>query len=328
MIVVMVNKIKIITVGAATLDTFLLGEVMRAKRDVRTHDYVEQFPLGEKMEVEDVVFSTGGGASNAAVTFTRQGLPTSFVCKIGDDLPGREVSQALRTEKVDTSRVAVDLDGTTGYSTILLAPTGERSILVYRGVSEELKLSDLKLSKLEADWLYISSLAGNLKLLEAILKAAGDKQIKVALNPGGRDLAKAKTLRKLLDKVTVLILNRQEFTDLFGGSAESALQTASGKVDYAVMTDGAKGSWLVHQSRLYQAGMYRNVKVVDRTGAGDAFGSGLVASLVQSATVEDAITFASANSTSVVGQIGAKAGILHGRKRLKSLPIQITNFGP
>ena len=167
---------KITAIGAATLDTFLIGKALRAKRDVRTHDYVTQFPLGEKIEIDQVVFSTGGGASNAAVTFARQGLNSKYVGKIGDDLPGREILAALRSEKVNTHDVAVDLDGATGYSTILLAPRGERTILVYRGASEDLNAADLKLSKLDSDWVYLSSLAGNLSLLAKILTNAKEKK--------------------------------------------------------------------------------------------------------------------------------------------------------
>ena len=321
-------KVQITAIGAATLDTFLIGEAMRARRDVRTHDYVAQFPLGEKLEVEDVIFSTGGGASNAAVTFARQGLKAKFVGQIGDDLPGREIIAALRTEGVDISDIAVDLEATTGYSTILLTPSGERTILVYRGAAEELAMADIKLGKWEGEWLYMSSLAGNLSLLAGILKYAKQKKITVAFNPGGRDLAKAKELRKLLSSVTVLILNQDELVDLFGGSSEQALHAASTLCPYVVMTDGPKGSWLVHASQLYHAGMYKDVKVKDRTGAGDAFGSGLVAALAQSKSVEEALTLAAANATSVVSQIGAKVGILHAGAKLKTLKIRITDFGP
>src|SRR3990167_6248055 len=99
------SHIKIATLGAATLDVFLLGKVLHAKRDVRSHEYVEQFPMGAKLELDDVVFSTGGGGTNAAVTFARQGLDTAVMAKIGDDLAGREILQSLQNEAIRTGRL-------------------------------------------------------------------------------------------------------------------------------------------------------------------------------------------------------------------------------
>src|SRR5688572_27529032 len=105
----MAGQIKIVTVGAATFDTFLCGEELRAKRDVRSHDYVEQFPLGAKVEVDNLEFSTGGGATNAAVTFARQGFGVSVVAKIGDDVAGHEILSSLNSEGIKTDRIKVDL---------------------------------------------------------------------------------------------------------------------------------------------------------------------------------------------------------------------------
>jgi len=117
-------NIKILTFGAATQDVFLTGKALHARRDVRSRDYVEQFPLGAKIDVEHVYFDTGGGATNAAVTFARQGLHAGFVGKIGHDPAGVEVMRVLRREGVATDRVVHDPKLNTGYSTLLVAPTG------------------------------------------------------------------------------------------------------------------------------------------------------------------------------------------------------------
>jgi ribokinase len=69
--------------------------------------------------------------------------------------------------------------------------------------------------------------------------------------------------------------------------------------------------------------MYDDVPVVDRTGAGDAFSSGFTAMVAAGKSMEEAITFASANSTSVVSKIGAKAGILTHGTPLHSMSILI-----
>src|ERR1700759_377280 len=101
-------NVKILTFGAATQDVFLTGKALHARRDVRSRDYVEQFPLGAKVEVENVYFDTGGGAANAAVTLARQGLDVSYIGKMGHDPAGAEVIRALRREGVATERVVYD----------------------------------------------------------------------------------------------------------------------------------------------------------------------------------------------------------------------------
>lgn len=305
------TDIKIITFGAAVQDVFLMGKALQAKRDVRSHNYIEQFPLGAKVEIDEVHFDTGGGATNAAVTFARQGFKVAFAGKVGRDPAGAEVLRVLHREGVSTEHVVYDGKLSTSFSTLLVAPNGERTILNYRGASHDLQTKEFPLGQMKADWIYVSSLAGNLNLLTAILKHAHKEGVKVALNPGARELAAASKLRKLLPYLEVLIANRDEMAVLFGASEPKEIMAkAFGVCPFIVMTDGAEGVYATDSLRVYQAGQYQKVRVVDRTGSGDAFGSGFVAALAKSGRIEDAITLGSANATSVVQSVGAKSGIL------------------
>jgi len=313
---------KVITVGTATLDVFLTGENFHAKRDVRTHDYIEQFPLGEKVEVDDVIFSTGGDATNAAVTFARHGYHAAFMGKIGDDLPGREVLAALRNEGIRTSLIAVDTDGRTDYSTLLLAPSGERTVLVFHGLSRELKSSDFDLGEIKGDLLYITSMGGNFSFLESVLKSAKKSNMQVVYNPGKKEISQGARLKPLLEFVDILSANREEMEKLFGkDEPESLLKKAAKSCPTVLLSNGAYGSWATDGEKLYHAGIYKDVKVIDRTGAGDAFGSGFTAALLAGKSMTEALIFASANSTSVVQYIGAKPGILKASAKLKSMKI-------
>lgn len=317
---------KVLTFGAATQDVFLSGKALHARRDVRTRDYVEQFPLGAKINVENIVFDTGGGATNAAVTFARQGLQVGYVGKIGHDPAGTEVIRVLRREGVSTDRVVTDPKLNTGYSTLLVTSTGERTILTHRGASHELGAKDIAIRTLEADWFYISSLAGNMDLLGKLLKHANQHQIQVAIDPGTAELAQTKKMRALLPLITVLKANSEELRQLFGGEdLRETVVRAEGVCPYVVGTNGSAGAYAAVAGRLYQAGAYQKVKAVDRTGAGDAFGSGFVAALAKGLPIEDALTLASANATSVVTKFGAKTGILT-THRLKRMKLKITSL--
>jgi len=319
-------NVKILTFGAATQDVFLTGKALHARRDVRTRDYVEQFALGAKIDVDQIFFDTGGGATNAAVTFARQGLDAGYIGKIGHDPAGAEVVRALRREGVDISRLVYDTKLSTGYSTILLAPNGERTILTHRGAGSTLSHKDIPIRTLEADWFYITSLAGNLDLLGRLLKHANNHGIQVALDPGNAELAQTKNLRALLPLVTVIKANAQELRTLFGGDdLRDTVVRAADVCPYVVGTNGPLGAYASAAGKLYQAGQYQKVNPVDRLGAGDAFGSGFVSALAKGLPIEDALNHASANATSVVAQIGAKTGILK-TQRVKRMKLKISQL--
>ena len=324
--VMSIITVSILSIGAATQDVFLSGKALHGRRDVRTRDYVEQFPLGAKVDIEKVVFETGGGATNAAVTFARQGLQSGYVGKVGHDPAGTEITRVLRKEGVTVDRMVTDGKLTTGYSAIMLSASGERTILSHRGASSELKSKEVAIRTIEADWFYITSLAGNFDLLSKLLKHANLHGIQVAIDPGAMELAQPKKLKSLLPLVTVLKCNAQELRQLFGGSdvRETVLKAAHA-CPYVIGTDGPAGAYAAVSGKLYQAGQYQKVKVIDRTGAGDAFGSGFVAALAKGAGIEDALTLASANATSVVTQVGAKPGILR-TTRVKRMKLKVSSL--
>ena len=93
-----------------------------------------------------------------------------------------------------------------------------------------------------------------------------------------------------------------------------------------IVSDGPNGAVATDGVSVVWAGMYEDVPVVDRTGGGDAFGSGFLSYYAQGKSLKDSIIFASANSTSVVTKIGAKEGILHHGVELHDMPIEEKEF--
>jgi len=318
--------IKIISIGAAVQDVILRGRIFEPHRD-EDGDKVNEFELGSKNEVEAITHSTGGGATNASVTFARQGLRSFYMGKIGDDTPGKVVLETLRQDNVDTSLVGYNKDLGTGFSAILLSPGGERTVLTYRGASSQYHLKESDFFNQTADWIYISSLSGDVEALKTIVKYAQKNDIKIAMNPGKGELKAKKLLKELLPAVAILSLNKEEMAELFSGETAKDLVTAAAKqVPLVLLTDGPKGSYACDGTKIYKAGIYEDVPVIDRLGAGDAFNSGFVAAIAQGWTVERALTLASANSTGVVSQIGSKAGILHANAKLHDMEIKVTEL--
>ena len=299
----------VITIGSATRDVFLVSDnfkILRSKKS-KTGAF-ECVSLGSKIEVDQMVLTTGGGATNAAATFASLGLKTDTIARIGDDSPGRGLIDELKQHKIKTNLINVVKGGETAYSVILTASTGERTILVHRGVSANFSANDIPWSKLKTNWLYLTSLGGNLALVKKIIKTAYQKNIQVAYNPGMKELAKGqKAFAAFLPMLSVLIMNREE-AEVLGLDKKATKHNL-----ILVITDGAKGSnvFLGDEHWFAKAG---KSKVVSRTGAGDAYGSGFVASLIKNDDIPKAMQVGTLNAQSVIASIGAKSGIL------KSIP--------
>jgi sugar/nucleoside kinase (ribokinase family) len=318
---------KLLAIGAAVQDVFLSHSDEFTPVVENPHESFMKLELGAKADVNNITFSTGGGATNAAVTFARQGLHSQFMGTIGHDPAGLAVLNDLDQEGVDTTHVSYTNKYNTGYSVLLLAPSGERTILTYRGASTHYDAANFDLRDCQADWLYVSSMAGSMEALDKIFTQAHELGIKIMFNPGKGELSQPKKLKALLEDVNVLSVNREEMqTIVEGQELEELARHAMHYVPVVIVSDGPNGVVSTDGKTIVRAGMYEDVPVIDRTGAGDAFGSGFLSQWAQGKSLKESIVFASANSTSVVTEIGAKVGILSADARLHEMPLSEKPF--
>jgi len=281
--------------------------------------------LGDKIEIEEIVHATGGGATNAAVTFARLGLSTSAICRVGDDAAGREIVADLEREGVDASLVVHDQKGATGYSTLLTASTGERTALVYRGVAGAFVAKDIPLKACATRWLYITSLGGNVPLVARLVAYAHECGMHVAWNPGKKEIsAGLARMKPLLSNIHAFILNREEAEALTGKKTVNDIcKELAVPGNVITVTDGPKGAY-AHRNGVTIFSPGTGAKARSQTGAGDAFGSGFVASMIRSEHLKNALATGILNAESVIRKVGAKAGILKRwptKKQLESMKI-------
>ncbi len=301
---------QVLCVGKAAQDVFLRDDEFDPKLEGKvayTH-----LPLGAKLDISELVFSTGGNATNVAVTLARQGIHASYMWALGHDPASVASLAALDSEGVDTSHTVQHDDLAASYSTVLIAMTGERTILNFPGTLPSTSDVERLLEQVDTpDWVYPTSV-GSLATLSAIVDWAEKKGVKVMLNPAGTEIADPAKLRGLLESVEVLCLNKEEMQALVeGDDIETLVRHGLHYCPVVIVSDGPQGVCASDGKTIVRAGMYEDVPVVDRTGAGDAFASGFLSQWLRGKGLKESVIFASANSTSVVGTIGAKAGILH-----------------
>ncbi|KKR10338.1 MAG: PfkB family kinase, nonfunctional [Parcubacteria group bacterium GW2011_GWA2_39_18] len=306
----------IISIGTATRDMFCIGTPFV---EVESEKFKTLKGLclsyGSKVELPNVLFTTGGAGTNAAVAFARAGFKTACLSRIGSDPGGNAILDELEKEGVDSKYFQIDKEKFTAYSIIFLTSEGERTILSYKGAGEHLSEKEIPWEEIKkTNWFYLDSLGGNKELLRQLLEFAKVHNIKIASNPGARELKILKENKDWLKNYDIFTLNQEEASDLtrinYKNEKEifDELDRLVGGV--VVMTKGPRGAVVSDGKNRFSVGIFKEKKLIDRTGAGDAFASAFVSGFIKTDGIEQSIKWGSANSTSVVEHIGAKEGIL------------------
>jgi ribokinase len=305
----------VISIGSAVLDIFMKSDKFKVVQSGDIPGGIAMCEVyGGKMEVEEVTIVSGGGATNTAVSFARKDLKSAVVAEMGNDPQSLLIHKDLEEGQVDTRFLVQEANETTAVSVVLIADDGGRSIMVHRGAAALLGKEDIPLDLMDTRWIHISSLGGNVELLKLLLNWAKSKQVRVSFNPGMKEIAQKEKLLPLLSMVEILFLNRDEAKELWGIDYRDeglwkSMQAIPGS-HVTVMTDGAQGGKVSIDGKVSFYEGVKVKKVIDSTGAGDAFASGMVAGVLYGKTYEQAIEWGIKNATNTLKYIGAKKGLL------------------
>ncbi|HLC78023.1 MAG TPA: carbohydrate kinase family protein [Candidatus Nanoarchaeia archaeon] len=295
----------IITFGSAVVDVFVDTDVEDQK------GYVS-YPVGSKMLIRDLRFDVGGGGTNTAVAFSRLGFKTAYLGKLGEDADAERIIDFLKKEKV-TFIGNKDKKHQTGYSVVLDSDASDRTILTFKGASDHLKFSEINLGKIKTKWLYFSSVLN--ESYETQIKLASilhKKGVKIVFNPS-EYLIKEKDVSKIVKFCEVLVLNKEEAKLLAGKNDPLKFIHGLG-ARKVVITD--KDNVVVAYDGIKKHSITpHKIKVVERTGAGDAFASGFVAGQMIGLDMDKSLELGLREGESVLTQKGGKHKLL--RMRLK-----------
>ncbi|HLC48801.1 MAG TPA: carbohydrate kinase family protein [Candidatus Andersenbacteria bacterium] len=302
----------VLAIGDTTEDIFLQMHDASLQCNVDGKKCMICFDFGEKIAVEGkIVISGVGNAANHAIGIARLGHSSGIYTVVGDDTEGHEAKKILEKNGVDVSNVVFDTEHGTNLSVVINFKS-ERTILVYH----EPRTYELP-SNVSPKWLYLTSASGDgvknlhdqvLQLLEK------NKETKLAFNPGTHQINLGKEeLLPLLKKTELLFLNREEAARVLEIETTDVHTLIYGfhaiGVPTVVLTDGPKGAYASNGKNIYYLPIYPG-KEVERTGAGDAYGSGFLAGILHGKGISEAMQWGNANATSVVMYVGAREGLL------------------
>jgi len=304
----------VICVGSSTIDVFAktkFSELIKIM-DSKGETDLLAYPTGAKILIEELNFTTGGGGTNAAVSLSRLGNKVAYLGKMGNDENSDFVIQSLKQEKVDSLAVC-DKKGKTGYSIILDSINHDRTILTYKGSNNNLKFNEISIKKLKTKWFYFSTMLDeSYDTLEKLAAFAKKNNIKIAFNASSYLAKKGFIfLKNILSKTDIFVLNKDE-AELLTKKKNIKEQLKSinkSGAKIVVITDGKNNFYAFDGNYIYSSKPTK-IKVIETTGAGDAFASSFLAGMIKKNNIEFALNLASVNAESVVTHHGAKNKLL------------------
>jgi sugar/nucleoside kinase (ribokinase family) len=330
-------KPDLLSIGDATIDTFMTPIESETMCKIDTKECLICFSYGDKIPVKNLEISIGGNAGNNAVGVERLGVNSAIVLTLGDDNIGNLIIEKLKKEGVDLTYV-IQQPGTMSNTSTVINYSGERTIFVYHAP----RSYEFPVALPVTPWVYLTSMGESFKpfynhMIEWLTK---NPTVKMAFNPGSWQLRDGyESIKDIMSLTYMIYVNREEAEKLtsFGRSEGKdreiliALQKLGPKV--CIITDGAAGA-LAYDSI---NGKFLKVAVLpvdayERTGAGDAFGSGSLSAIIHGKTLEEALLWGTVNSASVIGYTGPQKGLLKvdempvWLERCKSSGVSVVSF--
>jgi ribokinase len=266
--------------------------------------------LGETILGQGFASGPGGKGSNQAIAAARAGAAVRLITRIGRDTFGEMAQQAWAADGVDTTAVRIDAELPTGAAFIFVSTaTGDNAIIVESGAAARLSPADVAAAEaaIAGSRVFVTQFEQPVETALAGLRLARRHGLATVLNPAPA-VPMESSIYGLCDFVTP---NETEAATLTGRRVETeadALEAARTLVSLgarnAVITLGEKGALLHGEAGTATVPACRVERVVDTTGAGDAFNGGFAVALAEGRSPLDAVRFANATAALSVQKPG------------------------
>lgn len=259
---------------------------------------------------------SGGSAANTVAGVASFGGRAAYLGKVFDDQLGVVFAHDMRANGV-VFRSPPAVDGPpTGRCLIVVTPDAERTMNTFLGASSLFGPEDVdedlvasgRITYLEGYLFDRDEAKAAYRHASAIAHGAGRK---VALTLSDtfcveRHLDEWRVLVR--DAVDILFANEAEIQALYGVQLHEAVERARADVDVTCVTLGPKGSLIVTADEIVEVPADPVQKVLDTTGAGDLYASGVLFGLSQGMPLAECGRLGSIAASAVIGHTGARPG--------------------
>ncbi len=287
--------VEIIGIGALNIDKLYLVERIGA--------------AGEEIGIDSASEQPGGSAANTIAALARLGIKTGFIGRVGDDADGAYLRSEMAKEGVDIQGIEV-ARGRTGSAIVLVDPGGERSMYVHPGVNDALSLTPENLSCVKsAKYLHLSSFVGE-TVIDVQREILDRSKAEISFAPGMLYVRRGlDTLSGIISKTRVVFLNRDEMEMLTGsGYRKGAGELNEVGAEIVVVTLGGDGCYIrTPDAEVSIPGF--SARVVDTTGAGDAFCAGFLYGMLNDEPLGVCGRLGNFVAAKCIGAVGAREGL-------------------
>lgn len=296
----------LISVGNIAIDLYYKGKTLT------NSDGRFQLAIGGKYHADYFHVDIGGGGCNVAVGVAKHGFKTAVFARIGNNNFKETILNRLKQKNVSSEFCQFE-ENYNIISSILLTETGERTIISYDTPGHLVKKFFLHDQLKKAKNIYISSLT-NVSLedkIEIITYLKGDQTL-TFVNLSIIDCRREpEVLYKIFDSLDVLIINAHEYSELIKKSykdinfknLELTLPYLKNRI--LIVTDAEKGSFGYFKNEKYFQEAVKPEKIVDTTGAGDAYTAGFISQYLKSKDISSSMESGAKYATEKLGRIGA-----------------------
>ena len=293
------TRFDVIGFGALNLDRlFKVNRIAKAEEESFVIEHFE---------------TCGGSAANTIVGLARLGLKVGFIGKVGCDQEGEVLLEDLHNEEVDTNGVIHSSEGRSGSVMGFVDGEGERALYVDSGVNDLIDSTDINMDyAFQGRFLHLSSFVGgrSFQAQEKLLSVLPD-DTKVSFDPGliyaKKGLAE---LESMIKKTDVLLPNASEITALTGETdyRKGADFLVESGVRVIAVKLGGRGCYVTDGIERHTIKPFK-VKVVDSTGAGDAFCAGFLYGVLLGKSLHECGCLGNLVASKCVMKMGARAGL-------------------
>lgn len=270
--------------------------------------------MGETILGHGFALGPGGKGSNQSVASAMAGGKVHFITRLGDD-DFAVMARGIWAKAGVTPEVTVDHESYTGAAMIFLEQgTGNNAIIVAPGAASRITVEDVesRAALIQSAGIFITQLEQPIPAAQRGLEIARTAGVTTILNPApAAPLPDA--MLALCDYLTPNESEAEALTGLPVTTVDQAKTAAAALlakgVGAVVITLGAQGALYHDGETTLHIPVMALGKVVDTTGAGDAFNGGFAVALSEGMGIEQAMRFASATAGISVTRPGTAAAM-------------------
>ena len=265
----------------------------------------------EESFIIDFKEAPGGSAANTAVGLARLGLKTGFIGKVSDNREGKLLLNDFKRQNVDVNGIIVSKEGRSGVAMGYVDTKGDRALYIDPGVNDSLELKEIDLKYAgNTAFLHLTSFIGEKPFKAQKELVRGLRDVRISFDPGELYARKGLTVLKLMiERSFVMLPSENELKLLTGKKYDEGSKILIKKgVSIVAVKLGERGCYVTNGKESYLVEPYK-VKVVDTTGAGDAFCAGFLYGLIKNKDLYECGRLGNFVASRCIEKVSAREGL-------------------